>query len=200
MHEIKRRTNVVGIFPNEAVIKRLLVLLSLLAWTALAFGDDAGWSRPVKGLRARLLVLQSQNMDSPFCRVLIEFENVDELVGQKNIRFSPDKLSLQVTDSDGKELALANGPYDGMSPSWEAIALPYAGSVRFQISFPGLGYRPATDKVIVDLGARKAWVIPQDDSTYFLSGTLSIEREQSDPRMNWSGTLELPKVEIPKVK
>jgi hypothetical protein len=168
---------------------------------ALASGDDAAWSKPVKGLRGRLQVLPSQKADSPFCRVFIEFENVDDVAGQKRIRFSPDKLSLRVTDKEGRELALANGDYDGMSPLWETIALPYAGSMRFKISFPGLGYRPGTDKVIVDVGARKAWVIPQDGTSYFLSGSLSIEREKSDhPYMDWSGTLELPKVEIPKAK
>jgi hypothetical protein len=53
-----------------------------------------------------------------------------------------------VTGANGKELAAVNGDYDGMSPDWETIALPYAGTMKFQISFPGLGYGP-TDKVIV---------------------------------------------------
>jgi hypothetical protein len=127
--------------------------------------------------------------------VFIELENVER------IRYSPEKLSLRVTDKQGKELPTANGPYDGSSPLWETIALPYAGTLRFQTSFPGLGYRPSTDKVIVDVGAEKAWVIPQDGSTYYLSGSLSIKGQKSDHRhMDWSGTLELPKVEIPKAK
>ncbi len=67
-----------------------------------------------------------------------------------------------------------------MTPRWETIALPYAGTIRFQISFPGAGYRPAVDKVIVDVGASKVWIIPQDGSKYVLSGSLSIEREGAD--------------------
>ena len=134
----------------------------------------------------------------PFCRVFIEFENVDDVAGQRGFGFSPDKLSLQVADADGKELPLGNGPYDGKSPLWEMIALPYAGSVKFQISFPGLGYRPATDKVIVDVGASRAWIIPQSGPKYFLSGTLSVKREESDQGMDRSGTLRLPNVAIPK--
>ena len=182
-------------------MKCMPILLSLVISAALAPGDDAGWSKPVKGLRARLLVRPPQKADSPFCRVFIEFENVDDVAGPKKIRFSPDKLSLRVADKDGKELALANGSYDGMSPLWATLALPFAGSMRFQISFPGLGFRPGTDRVIVDVGARKSWGIPQDRSTYFLSGSLSIEREKSDhPYRDWSGTLELPRVEIPKAK
>jgi hypothetical protein len=180
-------------------MSRTLILLLLIVCAASALGDDAGWSKPVNGLRARLLVLPSEKTDSPFCRVLIEFENVDDVAGQKRVRFSPDKLSLRVADMDGKVLPLANGPYDGKKPVWETIALPYAGNVRFQISFPGLGYRPATDKVIVDLDARQAWVIPQNGVTYYLSGTLSVEREELDhPYNDWSGRLELPNAEIPK--
>jgi len=175
------------------------LLVLLVAATALAAGDDAGWSKPIKGLRARLVVPSSM-ADLPFCRVFIEFENVDDVMGQKRIRFAPGKLTLRVHDKDGKELALANGPYDGMSPLWETIALPYAGSLKFQISLRGLGYS-AKDKVIIDVGADKAWVIPQDGSTYFLSGSLTIEKGKSDhPYMDWSGSLELPRVEIPKAK
>jgi hypothetical protein len=153
---------------------------TLVASTGMASGEDTAWSKPVKGLRARLLVLPSQKAESPFCRVFIEFENVDDVMGQKKIRFNPDKLSLRVSDKEGKELAHANDPYDGMSPLWETIALPYAGSMRFQISFPGLGYRPGADKVIVDVGPDKAWVIPQDGPAWFLSGSLTIEGQKSD--------------------
>ncbi|HEY3857861.1 MAG TPA: hypothetical protein VGO67_26040 [Verrucomicrobiae bacterium] len=182
-------------------MKHTLILMLLVTATVLASGDGADWSKPVKGLRARLLVLPSQKGDSPFCRVFLEFENVDDVMGQKKIRFAPDKLTLRVSDKEGKELSLANGEYDGFSPNWETIALPYAGSLKFQISFPGLGYNPKSDKVIIDIGPRKVWVIPQDGSTYYLSGSLSIEREKSDhPYMDWSGTLELPKVAIPKAK
>jgi hypothetical protein len=122
-------------------------------------------------------------------------------MGQKNIRFAPRKLKLRVTNQTGKDLAIATDSYDGYSPDWEAIALPYAGVVKFRISSPGLGYNPATDKVIVDVGAGAAWVIPQDDSIYYLSGTISIEPEERDqPPMDWSGVLDFPRVAIPKAK
>jgi hypothetical protein len=179
--------------------KTVLALVLLVGLTALASGGDVEWSRPVKGLRARLSVQPPQPTNSPFCRVSVEFQNVDDALGQKRIRFTPDRLALRVRNKEGKELPLANGSYDGTSPNWETIALPYACGIRFRISFPGLGYRAATDKVIVDVGPRKAWVIPQDGSAYFLTDSLSIGREESDhPSMDWSGTLELPGVEIPK--
>jgi hypothetical protein len=85
-----------------------------------------------------------------------------------------------------------------MHPFWEPTLLPYRGTMRFQISFPGLGHRP-TDKAIVDLGQSRTWIVPQDGSTHWLSGSLRIDRLKTDhPIMDWTGTLELPSVEIPK--
>jgi hypothetical protein len=181
-------------------MNRLLTFLLLIASTVAASGDADGWSKAVQGLRARLDVLPSTNEDSPFTRVFIEFENVSDVMGQKRIPFSPDRLSLRVTDKDGNELARSNHSYDGMSPLWETLALPYAGSMKFRISFPGLGYLPGRDKVIVDVGGANAWVIPQDGKSYFLSGTLVIDRENNGPQREWSGTLDLPMVQIPSAK
>ena len=177
------------------------VLLMLVATGAFASGDEAEWSTPVNGLRARLVILPPAQTNTPFCRVLLEMQNVGDVAGQKEIRFSPARLDLRIADSDGRELPVSNDPYDGMSPLWEPTLLPYAGSIRFQISFPGLGYRPTKDMRIVDVGAGKAWVVPQDGSEYWLSGKLSILKEPGDhPHKVWSGTLELPKVKIPEAE
>lgn len=161
---------------------------------------DVVWSEPVNGLRGRLIVLPSEKPHQPFCRVYIELENVSDVAGQKKIRFNPDKLTLAVTDIGGKRLPVANGPYDGMAPLWEPILLPFDGTTKFRISFPGLGYKPETDKVIVDVGPSRSWIVPQDGA-YYLSGTLSIKKKKGDhPYMDWSGTLVLPGVAIPKGK
>lgn len=156
-----------------------------------------GWSQPVRGLRARLTVLPPPKGNPAFCRVMLEFENVSEVVGQINIRFTPERLRLQVTDRSGKRLAVAGRGYDGVAPTWEPIPLPFGGTVRFQVSFPGLGFRPE-DKLIIDAGTENAWVVPQDGTTYYLSGSLTIAEEKSDrPFLDWSGTIGLPQSEIP---
>jgi hypothetical protein len=186
-------------FGQGDELKRALIALLLVACAATGSDTDASWSAPVNGVRARLIVLPAEKADSPFCRVLIEIENIDEVAGQKRIRFSPDRLELHVVDENGRELPLANHPYDGKSPLWEPTLLPYRGTIRFQISFPGLGYRPATDKTIVDVGSSKAWIIPSVDSAYWLWGRLTVHEQHGDHRyMDWSGSLQLPKTEIPK--
>lgn len=159
--------------------------------------DDTkeAWSEPVNGLSARLSL--ERDMKSPFLKVFIEIKNRAEVMGGRKIRFSPDKVSLAVLDAKGEPLEKATGPYDGMSPNWDTLILPYGGTLRFQISFPGLGYHPGKDKVLIDLGPSQCWSIP-DGKRFFLSGQLSILKEQGDhPYMDWSGVLNLPAIPIP---
>jgi len=168
------------------------------ALATLAGENDTGWSQPVERLRARLRVLPSDESGSPFCRVFIEFQNVGDVAGQIKIRFNPDKLTLKIADQNEQALPYAQEPYDGISPNWETISLPWSGMIRFQISFPGSGHMPS-DRVMVDVGDSNVWVIPQDGLTYYLSGRLLIEPKESDPPNEyWSGTLDLPKAEIPR--
>ncbi len=93
--------------------------------------------------------------------------------------------------------------YDGFAPKWDqSLVIPFDGTLRFRISFPGAGYYPA-EKSIIDLGPDKVWVIPQDGREYFLSGVLKIApetRSKPPPMSPWNGTLELPPVLIPKPK
>jgi hypothetical protein len=76
--------------------------------------------------------------------------------------------------------------------------VPFEGTLRFRISFPGLGYKPGRDTTIIDLGSQYSWSIPKDGE-WFLSGTVKIDRQPGDhASMDWSGTLLLPKVRIPE--
>ncbi|MGD9125975.1 MAG: hypothetical protein PVH19_01245 [Planctomycetia bacterium] len=164
------------------------------------------WSEPVGGLRARVEVLPPEKAESPkenygpFCRANIEFENVSNVAGQMNIRFTPGKIKWTVVDQDGKELAPVQfGVYDALTPTWKPSLLPTHGTLKFRFTYPGLGFMPDKKNVIADMGdIHQSWIIPLDDSTYYLSGTLTIKKEDGDQPYDWSGTLELPKVEIPK--
>ncbi|MFA7159426.1 MAG: hypothetical protein WC299_09000 [Kiritimatiellia bacterium] len=182
-------------------MKYIFSTFLLVASLALAVDDDTGWSPAVNGLRARLIIMPPTGTNTPFCSVLIEMQNVRDVAGQMTIRFTPERLDLRVTDKAGKDLPVANEPYDGMTPDWQPIHLPFAGTIRFQVSFPGLGYNPNKDIVIVDVGPSKAWIIPQDGTTYRLSGKLAVGKQTGvHLYKDWSGTIELPKVEIPKTK
>ncbi len=156
---------------------------------------EPDWSEPVNGVRARLSL--ERQKDSPFLKVFIEFQNTSDTAGIKKIRFIPKTIQAQVMDENGTLLKPPVGSYDGISPTWDTMALPLEATLRFRISFPGLGYRPDRDRTIVDFGPDACWVIPSEKS-YFLSGTLSIPKQEGDhPHSDWNGTLTLPKIPIP---
>lgn len=155
-----------------------------------------GWSEKFNGLRARLSL--EPDPKSPFVKVFIELQNTSDVAGSRKIRFDPKTIEFHVADALGNPLAKANGAYDGISPIWEPLLLPMEGTIHFRISFPGLGYRPVADRRIIDLGPSISWVVPEDKEC-FISGTLTIPKVAGDhPHSDWSGTLTLPAIKIPK--
>ena len=180
---------------------KLLLYILLLGLPHLQMqGQDDAWSKPDKGLRGRLFVLPSEKPNSPFCRIFIELQNTENVVGQRKIKFAPEKLDLRVIDKDGNALTTVKNPYDGMIPRWEPILLPYAGTIKFQVSFPGLGYDEDKDKVIIDMGPSHSWSIPLTGD-YFLAGTFTVVRESGDhPYMDWCGSITFPAAKIPNPK
>ena len=110
-------------------------------------------------------------------------------------------MEFDIVDAKGVELKRETTiMYGGLKPDWHPIMLPYAGLIKFQISFPGLGYRPGT-KTIIDTGPFSSWILPDDGKTYILRSKLNIPTAIGDhPSIDWNGTLELPSVEIPRNK
>jgi hypothetical protein len=176
-----------------------LILVFILILGISISAQEPTWSEPVKGLRARLLIYTSDKTDLPFYRVWIEMQNVSPFGGQMKIKYSPERTSFQVTDKSGKQsLERSPNPWSGQGAAgWEPTLLSWGGTIKFPINLHGTGYR-LTDRAIIDMGPGQTWMISPDGTTYFLSGKLRLERQNGDHRyMDWSGTLELPSVEIP---
>ena len=190
----------------KTFVQAALFLLTALSFDCRAAGQSLaqaraseapdGWSETVNGLRARLSLERDEK--SPFLKVFITFQNTADYVGSRKIRFDPRTFVLRVTDATNTPLAKPPyGDYDGISPTWEPLLLPFEGTIRFRISFPGLGYHPGKDRTILDLGPTMSWIIP-DDKDYFVSGTLTIPKKTGDDsHFDWSGTLTLPATKIP---
>jgi hypothetical protein len=176
-------------------MKRFVPIIAFIALLTPLLAAEPEWSEPVNGVRARLSL--ERQKDSPFLKVFIEFQNTSDVAGMKKLRFTPDTIQAQVTDERGTPLKAASNPYDGMSPTWEPLRLPFEGTMRFRISFPGLGYQPNRDRTIIDFGPQASWIIP-DDRSYFISGALTIPKKEGDhSHLDWNGTLNLPKIPIP---
>lgn len=175
-------------------MKRFLTTLLFMALLTPLQAKEQEWSEAVNGLRARLSLERQE--DSPFLKVFVEFQNTSDVAGIRTIRFTPETITPEVIAESGTPLKSATGAYDGMSPTWTHLKLPFEGTLRFRISFPGLGYRPKRDKTIIDLGPLRSWIIP-DDNSYYLSGSLTIPKRDGDhSHSDWSGTLTLPRIAI----
>lgn len=179
-------------------MKAFLVAVLVIAFSAQIRASEAldSWSETVNGLRARLSV--ERDKDSPFVKVFLELQNTSDVAGIKTIRFTRKSITPTVTNKAGEELQRALGMYSSLSPDWTPLKLPFDGTMRFRISFPGLGFNQEKDKTIVDLGSQHSWIIPQEGE-WFLSGSLKIDKQEGDhSSMDWSGTLSLPKIRIPQ--
>ena len=177
------------------IMKLLLASLILCTLSGAGHAEEQAWSEPVNGLRARLSL--ERQKDTPFLKIFLELQNTSDVAGIKTVRFTPSAIAPIVTNNTGQELPRANGAYDGMSPMWTPLTVPFEGTLRFRISFPGLGYKPSRDTTIIDLGSQDSWSIPKDGE-WFLSASVKIDRQSADhASKDWSGTLSLPKIRIP---
>ncbi len=179
---------------HRPFLAAVLVYVGFLAVRADQTGD---YSPSVNGLRGRLIILEPASPD-PFLTVKLELQNVLNLMGDRHLAFGRSTIIGQVSDETGKVLALPPSSYDDLSAIHDFLVLPFDSSLTFPINGHGLGIFPSTKKVI-DLGPMSSWVIPVNDGhTYFLSGKFTIDKKPRDhPTLDWSGTLELPKVRIP---
>lgn len=176
-------------------MKHLLPLLTLITLLSSLSAAEPEWSESVNGLRARLSL--ERQPDSPYLKIFIEFQNTSTTAGIMKVRFTPSAIQAQVTDQHGEPFHSVNSVYSGMSPLWEPLGIPFEGTLKFRISFPGLPHNPNQGNTIIDFGPHACWNVPADQP-YFLQATLTIPKEKGDhPYQDWSGTLNLPKVPIP---
>lgn len=154
---------------------------------------DQGWSLPVNGLRGRISLIPAYHGDSPFFRVLIEIQSVAQIMGQRPIRFHPDRLELRVVDQSGIEIPAVEPMFNGFSPDWKEILIPSGGTIKFNVSYPGAGYL-RRDMPAIDLAPKRIWPLTPN-AYYFITAKLVIPPQKDDhPLIDWSGTLEMPVV------
>ncbi|HEV3272661.1 MAG TPA: hypothetical protein VGZ93_10820 [Candidatus Methylacidiphilales bacterium] len=106
-----------------------LVLLPILVQ---ADDNEVLWSKPVNGLRGKLIIPADQKRTGdPFVRVYLEFQNTMNVLGDRKIRYTEDALAMHIADESGKALGPAGEPYDGMSPLFETLVMPFDSTLRF---------------------------------------------------------------------
>lgn len=180
----------------------LLFLMPLLLHAA---DEEAAWSKPVQGVRARLYILPSHDPDFDYrYQVYLQFENVGVtgslgLIREaKSFQYSEMGLALEVTDANKQKVATTGpGMSDQMIPEWNLV-LPPGGNLSFPMgsisSDWSLTITPFLTWNLVPTGPMRP---------HYLSGTFTSKFPRPNPprnanvRLNWEGTLELPPIEIP---
>jgi RNA polymerase sigma factor (sigma-70 family) len=159
---------------------------------------DDRWSRPVNGLRARLVVVQKEPFNgTPVLVAYLELRNVSDRANPLEVPWEQAELTFTVTDATGRTVRAANGPYSEVRGPVGLLRLPFGSELRFNITHRGAGV-PKDQGGILDLGVMSHWIFPPGDGhVYYLEGTLTVRN--SDERL-WSGTITLPRVRIALAK
>jgi hypothetical protein len=179
--------------------------------------DDAPWSPPVQGLRARLYTLPSKEpeFDKTY-DVWIEIQEVgaETSLGVKHravtIRFLNDDSQLQVTLTDGSGNAVSeSGPGAPVEAAVvRDLVIPPKGDLTFPIGYGGSsphhpppGEPTPRGRLLIFASVRE-WLVPNDTGLCHLGVSLEVSNvtgqyPNSPPYTGWAGTLELPAIELP---
>lgn len=150
------------------------------------------WSRPVNGLQARLAV---DNWRDPMIGVFLELRNRKNLLNTITVPISPERLTFQLRDENGKVVMDAGLPRSGPVANLRDVQLPFDSSLRFNVSVSGVGIDTSSNAMI-PLQSH-AWVIRAADfSTYQLSASLKAERLRGNNDTVWHGDLQIPAVSV----
>ena len=162
---------------------------------------EGAWSKPVNGLRGRLLIEQRPTInDSMIIGVVLELENVSDR--PLLVLNDPALADVELFDGAGKPIASRRDlPLDGLVayPEWKTI--PPHQSIQFAIESHSVGVPHGV--IFIDLYAHnyvdRVWTPDPavHGSEYFLHGTFRHAKDvKDDLPTHWNGTLELPFVKI----
>jgi hypothetical protein len=194
-------------------MRRMFLLLILVSLPGFAAADNIWITR---SLKAGLIIqpITNPEPDGPSFRVLLELNNLGvessngNLADELKLQCGPMNLKLHVTDETGRELAKSMRPVDQMMVS-HTIVLPPEGVLTFPIGRGGetpYKFSSGGPGKLLSFGPTSEWIIPQADGhTYYLSGVLKVGSEQGSQSrdwnrstIDWTGTDDLGRVEIPQ--
>ena len=189
-----------------SVSLRCIALIVLMPILLRGDDEDAAWSRPVGGLKARLFISPLKKGDDHHAHFTLFFQLQHDSRGWGNVEidYKPERLTLTLLNQDGKVTAwnsvAGNRPEGPRTP----LVLPQnaflsfpIGNTMWQRSGAFLG------EYIAFYDNFNEWMIPPHSAkAYYLTGEFNIPpapRDLSNPNFVWSGKLILPKVQIPQM-
>ncbi len=192
-------------------MKKIIFLFSVLLFLTNLRAENTNesvgaWSEVVNGLRGRLIVTQEKEengVQRP--KVFLELQNIDDVLNPIQVDAFDPQTSFQCRVLDSAEKLIASAPIDireAVMPSFP-LTIPFESSLRLDVNRHAMGgWRfaqvPSKERIEIVLGDG-VWVIEKASrADYFLEGTFHIEKSKPTTSRNWSGTLKIPGVKIPR--
>ncbi len=187
---------------SRLVVYSIAVVMSISLWAGrtTAAGDEVVWSQESNGLQAQLSMRRSHVSNGTGIIVTyLELKNVSDIGNPMLVTVGRESMTFRVTNADGGDVPMINGPFSGMEFGSPELVLPHDSSIRFRIGPRGWGI-PGDQAALVDLGPTFGWVLPRDGKQYYLQAMLEVAKEKDDRKergIRWHGRLDLPRVRIP---
>jgi len=187
---------------------KIAFLLISFCFSASLFAQNTNesygaWSEPAGGMRARLIVAPGRKFSGiDYAKTYLEFQNVENSLTSKQIL--PFELNCELRTTGGKPAQRGGGPISSAVVPLPALVLPHDSTLRINITGDGCtAHQSGGTFIYLQNGFKdQMWAIEKDDtSDYFLQGTFHIDKPKdfsTDGKRNWFGTLQLPKVKIPR--
>ena len=160
--------------------------------------DEAAWSAPVEGVRARLIATTTRDPSGrPQVRLDLELENVSDVGTPIAIAWGGlgSVLELAVEDEAGRVLPPAGIGGNDLSPAPYWLELPHGSTLRMPVSRAAYEY-VREDRMLFRPLALQAWELPADRrSRFYLTGTLR-PLPSADRARFWPGPLALPRLTL----
>lgn len=159
--------------------------------------DTDSWSKPTRGLQARITLVEKPKSNGTRTIVpYLELRNVGGSAYPLKVRCDTGHVKFELVDADGK--AYSNGNVrvrDGHHADPGTIVLPLDSSMRISMNCTNWGVTKDADAMIsTDNGA---WVLqPKEKGKVFLRATIKGAKVESDPDRMWHGTILTPAVKV----
>lgn len=132
---------------------------------------------------------------TPVIATYLELRNVADIGDVMELPLDLDRIQFEVVDDQDRILHQGPNVYDEVNVVVGMLRMPHDSYLGFNISHHGAGV-PRNQSALLDLGVSHVRAFSRDDArSYYLRGKFSVEPGKE---RTWSGTVEMPKVKIPK--
>lgn len=152
--------------------------------------EDVEWSRPINGLRGRLVLRpRGENNGTKILGLDLQLQNVT--TDTMRVVNDPGDIRVQVFDAVGKATVKESGlPRSGPVPNPSVCVLPRDAYLGFALDTTTVGI-PRDRPALLPLHSQD-WIL--EPGKYVITATYSVAKTKIRPEGVWLGTMELPPI------